>query len=86
MFPYVSLEAIALGSCSFERGLDDVLKEKVVSLMEGHHPRIDYPVDGNSVVPTCMVRIKSTTELNMVNDIYHRGWILMGVSRNILLI
>ena len=86
MFPCVSLEAIALGSCNVERGLDHVLKEKVVSLMEGHHPRIDYPVHGNSVVPTCMVRIRSTTDLNMVNHIYHRGRILMVVLRNILLI
>ena len=86
MFPCVSLEAIALGSCSVEHGLDHVLKAKVVSLMEGHHLRIDYPVHGNSVVPTYMVRIRSTTDLNMVNDIYHRGRILMVVSRNILLI
>ena len=69
MFPYVSLEGIALGSCSVARGLDHVLKEKVVSLMEGHHLRRDYPVHGNSVVPTWMVRIRSTTDLNMVNYI-----------------
>ena len=86
MFPFVSLEAIELGSCSVERGLDHVLKAKVVWLMEGHHLWIDYPVHGNSVVPTWMVRIRSTTDLNMVNDIYHRGRILMVVSRNILLI
>ena len=82
----MSLEAIALGACSVEDGLDHVLKAKVVLLMEGHHLRIDYPVHGNSVVPTCMVRIRSTKDLNMVNDIYHRGRILMLVSRNILLI
>ena len=86
MFPCVSLGAIALGSCSVEHGLNHVLKEKVVWLMEGHHLRIDYRVHGNSVVPTWMVRIRSTTDLNMVNDIYHRGRILMVVSRNILLI
>ena len=86
MFLCVSLEAIALGSCSFECGLDHVLKEKVVSLMEGHRLRIDYPVHGNLVVPTCIVRIRSTTDLNMVNNIYHRGRILMVDSRNILLI
>ena len=44
MFPCVSLEVIALGSCSVEGGLDHVLKEKVVSLREGHHLRIDCPV------------------------------------------
>ena len=47
MFPCVSLEVIVLGSCSVECGLDHILKEKVVSLMEGHHLRIDYPVHGN---------------------------------------
>ena len=58
MLPCVSLEAIALGSCSVEHGLDHVLKAKVVSLMEGHQLRIDYPVQGNLVVPTWMVRIR----------------------------
>ena len=86
MFSCVSLKAIALGSCSVEHGLDHVLKAKVVWLMEGHHLRIDYPVHGNSVVHTCMVRIRSTSDINMVNDINHKGRILMIVSRNILLI
>ena len=86
MFPCVSLEVIVLGSCSVECGLDHILKEKVVSLMEGHHLRIDYPVHGNSVVPTCIVGIRLTRDLNMVNDIYHRGRILMVVLRNIVLI
>ena len=86
MFPCVSLEAIALSSCCVERGHYHVLKEKVVSLMEGHYVRIDYSVRGNSVVPTYMVRIWSTTDLNIVNNIYHRGRILMVVLRNILLI
>ena len=62
-----------------------IMKDKVGLLMEGHHPRTNHPVHGNSVAPTFIVRIRSSFNLNVDNDIYHRARILIAMCNNILL-
>ena len=61
------------------------MKKKVGLLIRGHHPRINHLVHGNSVAPTFIIRIRSSFNLNVHNDIYHRARILITMYNNILL-
>ena len=70
---------------SVERSFDYIMKEKVGLLIRGHHPRTNHPVHGNSVAPTFIIRIRSSCNLNVHNDIYHRARIRIAIWNNILL-
>ena len=84
MFPGIRFEVVGCG-CSVEQSFDYIMKEKVGLLIRGHHPRTNHPVHGNSVARTFIIRIRSSFNLNMHNDIYHRARILIAISNNILL-
>ena len=71
--------------CSIERSFDYIMKEKVGLLIRGHHPRTNHPVHGNWVAATFVIRIRSSCNLSVHNDIYHRAKIRIAIFNNILL-
>ena len=62
-------DAVGFG-WSVEQSFDHIMKEKVGLLMEGHHPRTNHPVHGNSVTPTFIVK----SALNSLPKVHNGAW------------